>query len=114
MLVDRRVSCFANRSHGQCIVVEKDALMKGRTNWIAASEEMVEIMWDVAKRRERDLALIATHAKLDISIRRGGEFFIFPMKGMARRTFNIHLSKAVNLPSRIKRTACNGKLQNWL
>jgi hypothetical protein len=113
-LIDRRDSCFANRSHSQGIVVKKDALVKGRTNWIIADEEIVEIMWDVMKRRKRDSALIATHAKLESGVRRGREGFSFPMKSMARKAFNIHFSKAVNLPSRIKRTACNGKLQNWL
>jgi len=48
-LIDRRVSCFANRSHGQGIVVKKDALVKGTTNWISAYKQIVEIMWDVLK-----------------------------------------------------------------
>jgi hypothetical protein len=34
------------------------------------------------------------------------------VKGMARRTFDIHLTKTMNLPSRIKRMASNR--QRWL
>src|ERR1700733_11591068 len=44
-----RISCFANRSHGQGIVVEKDTLAKGRTNWIVASEKVKKVIWDLLK-----------------------------------------------------------------
>jgi len=46
--------------------------------------------------------LIAAHAKKRIVDSRGSKGFSFPIKGMARRTLNIHIPKAVNLPSRIK------------
>ena len=59
-------------------------------------------MWNFLKIRKGDLALIAAHAKKGIINGRGSEGFSFPMKGMAKRTLNIHLPKAVNLPSRIK------------
>jgi hypothetical protein len=68
-LIDRIICCFANRSHGQGIVVKEDKAMKGRANRIVASEEVVELMWNLLKWRERDLALIAAHAKLGIDVR---------------------------------------------
>jgi len=108
--IDRRVSCFANRSHGQGIVVVEDALVKGRTDRIIASVEVEKITWDGLKFRKRDLALIAAHAKPRIDDRGVGKGFSSPMKGMARRTLNVHFSQAVNLPSRIKRTTCNGEI----
>jgi hypothetical protein len=52
--------------------------------------------------------LIATHAKLGIDVRRVRKGLSSPMKGMARRTLNIHLAKVMNLPSRIKGKASNG------
>ena len=47
--------------------------------------------------------MIAAHAKKRIVNGKGSEGFSFPMKGMAKRTLNIYIPKAVNLPSRIKR-----------
>ena len=109
-LIDRRVSCFANRSYGQGIIVIKDVLVKGRTDSIIASVKVEKITWDGLKFRKRDLALIAAHAKPRIDDRGVGKGFSSPMKGMARRTLNVHFSQAVNLPSRIKRTTCNGEI----
>jgi hypothetical protein len=37
-------SCFANRSHGQGIVIEENELMKVRTKRIIASEELIKLM----------------------------------------------------------------------
>jgi hypothetical protein len=62
------------------------------------------------KFRKGYFALIAAHAKKRIIDCRGCEGFSFPMKGMAKRTFNVHISKVVNLPSRIKGQTCNRKL----
>jgi hypothetical protein len=39
--IDRRSRCFANRSHGQRIVVKKDKLVKVRGKWTFMSEEVV-------------------------------------------------------------------------
>ena len=66
------------------------------------------------KIRKTDFALIATHAKLGIVDSGVSKGFSFPMKGMARRAFNIHPSKAVNLPSKIKRMVSNRKKIWWL
>ena len=52
--------------------------------------------------RKRDFALIATHAKLGTFFSGAGKSFCPPMKGTTKRAFNGHLSKAVNLPIRIK------------
>jgi hypothetical protein len=108
-LVNSRICCFANRSHGQSIVVIKDILVKGRTKWTVASKKISKINWYVLKLRKRDFTLIATHAKLEIVDSGVTKSFSSPIKSMAKRTFNIHLSKAVNFPSRIERLASNGK-----
>jgi hypothetical protein len=60
------------------------------------------MLWNSLKLRKGDFALITAHAKLGIVDGRGGESFSFPMKGVTKRAFNVHLPKAVNLPSRIK------------
>jgi len=102
--------CFTDRSHGQRIVVEENVIVKGITDRIIASEEIEEVVWNAMKGRKRDFALITTHAKLQIvesGVRKG---FSSPMKGMAKRTFNVHISKTVNLPSRVKGLASNGKV----
>ena len=109
-LVDRMIGCFANRSHGQRVVVKKNVLMKARSQRIVMSKKTIKGMWNVLKGRERYFALIATHAKNKMIDSRARKGFSFPMKGMAKRTFNIHLSKAMNLPSRIKGLATNGKV----
>jgi hypothetical protein len=64
------------------------------------------VRW-VLKRRKGDLATIATHAKLGIAEGRMGKSLSYPMKGITVRAQNIHVPKAVNIPSRIKRVACN-------
>ena len=110
ILIDRMISCFANRSHGQGIVVKKDALVKIRTTWILASEKTIKILWNLLKLGKLNLALIATHAKLGIIVRGLRKGFSSPTKGMARRAFNIHSSKTMNLPSRIKGSVSNGNL----
>jgi hypothetical protein len=107
ILVNSRICCFANRSHGQSIVVIKDISVKGRTMFTGASKKIPKFIWYVLKLRKRDFALIATHAKLEIVDSGVTESFSSPMKGIAKRTFNIHLSKAMNFPSRIKRLASN-------
>ena len=110
-LIDCRIGCFANRSHGQRIVVKKDVLMKARSQRIVASKKTIKSMWNVLKIRERNFALITTHAKLGIDVRGVGKSFSFPIKSMAKGTFDNHLSKTMNLPSRIKRLASDGKVQ---
>jgi hypothetical protein len=106
-------SCFANRSHGQGVVVKENEPVKIRTKRIIASEELVKLLWNFLKIRKRDFALIATHAKLGINDRGDRKGFCPPMKGMARGTLNVHLSKAMNLPSRIKWLAGNRKMWLW-
>jgi hypothetical protein len=76
--------------------------MKGSTDMVIGSKKVIEILGNMMKFRKGDFALIAAHAKKRIVDCRGSEGFIFPMKGMARRTLNVHLPKGMNLPSRIK------------
>ena len=59
---------------------------------------------------ERDLALIATHAKLGVEHGRLGKALIQPMQGTTIWAANIKVAKVVNLPSRIKGTACQRNL----
>jgi hypothetical protein len=63
---------------------------------------------------EGDLALITAHAKLGIDNGGAGKGFDLPMKGMAKRTLNIHLPETMELPSRVKWPASNGKRLWWL
>ena len=102
ILIDSRISYFANRSHGQSVVVKKDTLMKGRGSWVLVRKEAEKIICDIMKRRKIDFALIATHAKQRIDVGGARKRFSMPMKCMAERTFNVHPSKAINLSSRIK------------
>ena len=51
--------------------------------------------------------MIATHAKLRISLRGGRETFILPMKGMTGWTVAVKLSEEVDRPCRVERSACN-------
>jgi hypothetical protein len=88
-------------------------MVKFRTKRITASEELVKLMWNFLKIRKRDFALIATHAKLKIVDSGVSKGFSPPMKGMAKRTLNVHLSKAMNIPSRIKWLASNRKMWLW-
>ena len=62
------------------------------------------------KIRKTDFALIATHAKFGIVDSGGSKGFSFPMKSMAKIAFNIHSSKAMNLPSWVKWKMSNRKL----
>jgi hypothetical protein len=112
-LIHSTLGCFANRSHGQGVVVKEDELVKGTAKRILASEKTIKVNWNCLKRGKVDFALITTHAKLGIVDSGVGKGFSTPVKGMARRAFNDHPSKAVNLPSRIKGLASNGKLW-WL
>src|SRR6201984_430312 len=108
ILIDRR-SCFsAHRSHGQGVVVKEDVLVKTLASRITTLKEFIQTWRNVLKSRKGYFALIAAHAKLGIVGRRVNEFFSLPMKGMAKRALNVHLPKAVNLPSRIKRQTCSG------
>ena len=81
-LIDSMISCLANRSHGQRIVVIKDMLAKVRTKLIVASEKVEEVIWNLLKPGKIDLALIATHTKLDIVVGGARKSFSFPMKGI--------------------------------
>ncbi len=107
-LVDIGLRPLANRSKSQRVVVKKDAVVKSMTGRIIASEKIKKLMWNFLKSGKGDLALIATHAKLGIDIRRVRKGLSCPMKGMARRTLNIHLTKIMDLPSRIKGKVSNG------
>ena len=55
--------------------------------------------------------MIAAHAKAKIGVRGVSEGLSFPVKCMTKGTFNRHVSKAVNLPSRVKGLSANGKVQ---
>ena len=76
-LIDCRIGCFANKSHGQRVVVKKDVLIKVRCQRIVVSKKMIKSMWNVPKGRESDLALIITHAKLGIDVREVEKSFSF-------------------------------------
>jgi hypothetical protein len=108
--IKSRISYFASRSHGQRVVVKEDAGVKGSADRVIGSKEVVKSLRNVMKLRKGYFALIAAHAKKRIVDCRGCEGFSFPMKGMARRTLNVHIFKSVNLPSRIKGEACNREL----
>jgi len=108
--IDRRIECLANRSHSKGVVIKKDMLAKGRTNIISASEEVKKVMRNRLKIGKNDFALITAHAKLGIDVGGVRKSFSSPMEGMAERAFNIHASKAVNLPSRIKGLVSNRKV----
>ncbi len=84
--------------------------MKGPTDRIIGSKEIIKRLGNMMKFRKGYFALIAAHAKKRIIDCRGCKSFSFPMKGMAKRTLNVHISKGVNLPSRIKGQTCNRKL----
>ena len=76
-----------------------------------ANEKAQKFRWGILKLRKFNLALITAHAKL-VSDRRGGsKAFSTSMKGMAKRTLNIHFSKSMNLSCRIKRLVSDGKTQ---
>ena len=111
ILVDSMLHLLASRSHGQGIVVLKDVGMKCSSNRVIASEKMEKFMWHLLKGRKRDLASRAARAKDKVVNSGCSGGLSAPMKSMARRTFNSHLTKAVNFPSRIKGLACNGKVE---
>ena len=67
-------------------------------------------MRNLLKLGKNDFALITTHAKLDVSNGGARKGFSFPMKGITVRTFNVHPSKSMNLPSRVKGLASNRKM----
>jgi hypothetical protein len=110
-LIHSTLSCLANRGHGQGVVVKEDELVKGSTKRILASEKTIKVDGNRLKSRKVDFALITTHAKLGIVDSGVGKGFGTPVKGMARRTFNVHPFKAVNLPSRIEGLASNRKMK---
>jgi len=107
-LVDIGLRTLANRSKSQRVVVKEDVAVKSMTGRIIASEKIKKLIWNFLKSGKGDLALIATHAKLGIDIRRVRKGLSCPMKGMARRTLNVHLTKIMDLPSRVKGKASNG------
>src|SRR6266436_2177656 len=112
ILIDSMISCLANRSHSQGIIVKEDALVKFCIRMVTR-QKTIEILWNCFKRGKIDFALITTHAKHGIIVSGARKAFSFPMKGMAGRAFNVHPSKAVNLPSRVKWLVSNGILW-WL
>ena len=112
-LIDSMIDILASRSHGQRIVVKENMFMKGITDMVIGSEKVIERVGDVIKMRKGYFALKAAHAKLGIIDCGMSKGFSFPMKGMAKRTLNVHSPKSMNLPCRIKGTACKGNVQNW-
>ena len=81
---------------------------------MVASQKPQKVTWSIMDCRKRDFALIATHAKLGTFFSGAGKSFCPPMKGMTKRAFSCHLSKAVNLPIRIKGLASNNEVEKWL
>ena len=73
------------------------------------SEEPVELNGRGLNGREKDLALIAAHAKPGAKDGRLGKALIQPMKGTTIWAANIEVAKVVNLPSRIKGKVCRRK-----
>ncbi len=108
-LVDIGLRMLANRSESQRVVVKEDVVVESMTGRIIASKKVKKLMWNLLKGRKGDLALITTHPKLGINIRGLRKGLSFPMKGMARMTLNVHLTKVMNLPIRIKGLASNGQ-----
>jgi len=48
-LIDCRIGCFANRSHGQRVVVKKDVLVKVRGKRMITTEKTIKSWWEVMK-----------------------------------------------------------------
>ena len=85
--------------------------MKAGSQRIVAVKKMIKSMWNVLKGRERNFALITAHAKARIDVRGVGEGLSFPVKSMTKGTFNGHIPKVMNFPSRIKGLSANRKVQ---
>ena len=109
--INCRISRFANRGHGQRVVVKKDALVKVRGKRVVTTEKTIKGLWKVMKSGKFDFALITAHAKARIDDRGVREGLSFPVKSMTKGTFNGHISKVVNLPSRVKGLSANRKAQ---
>src|SRR5260370_41469863 len=101
-LVNIGLRPLANRSKSQRVVVKKDAAVESMTGRIIAREKIKKLMWNFLKSGKGDLALIATHAKLGIYIRRGRKSLSCSMKGMGRRANEIHLTNIKESPTKIK------------
>ena|ERR1700761_2695991 len=69
--------------------------------------------WRV-KRRKRDLATEATHAKDRKEEGRPGKALIKPMQSITIGALHTEGSKVMHLPSRVKRTTCNGNMKERL
>ena len=69
--------------------------------------------WRV-KRRKRDLATEATHAKDRKEEGRLGKALIKPMQSITIGALYTEGSKVMHLPSRVKRTTCNGNMKERL
>ena len=76
-------------------------------NMILAIEKVLENIRDWLERWKNDLSLIAAHAKLGIKIRGCCKLFRTPVKGMAKRAQNVHVSKAVDHPGGIEWLVCD-------
>ena len=107
--IERVIQLSPHRSHGQRIVVVANVLAKLLCRRFLRSEEPVELNGRGLNGREKDLALIATHAKPGAKNGRLGKALIQPMKGTTIWAANIEVAKVVNLPSRIKGTTCQWK-----
>ena len=77
-------------------------------------EKVVKLNGRTLNRREKDLALIAAHAKLGIDEGRLGKTLIHPMKCTTIWAVNIEMTKVMNLPGRIKGKACQRQRKNRL
>jgi hypothetical protein len=109
--VERVIQLATDRGHGKGIVVVANALAKVLASMLLGSEELEELKRRRLQRREGNLSLIAAHPKLGIEKGRLGQALIQPMKGPTMRAVNIEGTKVMNLPSRIKRQTCHGKLR---
>jgi hypothetical protein len=107
MLIDVVIEDSTNRSHCQCIVISTNTITKFFCNWILTNEIIMKVVRGCFKRRKRYFPLIATHAKLDYGKSRGGKGLCLPMKSMAVRAFETHITKAMNLPRWIKGATCS-------
>ena len=87
-------------------------------NYDQGSKKVHKFLRGRLKWGEGDLALITAHAKLGVDNGGAGKRLSLPMKGMAKRTLNIHFPKTLDLPSRVKWLASNGNgwwsLPSWL
>jgi hypothetical protein len=106
-IIDRVVKMSPNRCHRKGAVVSANVTTKRFCDRVLSSEKLHIVEGGFLEGRQRDLSLIATHAKLRSSLRGGREAFIHPMKGMTGWTVPVKLTEEVDRPRRVKWSACN-------